>query len=397
LTFDLDAAARTPAVEGAGRRARARWLWEGLGATFPAWLAARALVCAASWRLDPAHPLGRLFSWDTQWYLLIARHGYDRAGILIHFFPLTSWVAAGLATVTGVPTSIALFGGCWAFALLFGALVHRLVMCETGDWEAARRAAWLTQLAPGAYALVVGYTEPLAGVLAVGYFLAVRGLGTATGDAATGPRARSRLQSALALGFLGGMSRPVGVLLAIAGAVEGLRRARRDGWSPRGVARAAAVAAAPVAGLTAFLAFARVRYGSWLLPYRQQTSERGRGAIMGDPIRILHHVWVHDWRGHGHGAAILACVLILGFAALLPVTARRLPVSYTAWAVPSFVLAIGSKDFTSLARYLGALFPCLIAAGLVARRRWQWTAMLAVSSALLLWASYYTFAGYTVA
>lgn len=369
---------------------RAHRLRDGLLATLPAWIAARVLVCGVSWYVDPAHPLSELFSWDTRWYLGIAEHGYDRGGILIHFFPLTSLCAAGLAAVTRLPTSIALFALCWASALLFGVLVHRVVVRESGDRAAARRAAWLTQLAPGGYALVMGYTEPLAGVLAVGYFLAVRGIGVDAG------RSRGRLGAALTLGFLGGMARPVGIVLAIAGAVEGVRRARRDDWRPASMARAAAIALAPVAGLAAFLGYSRVRYGSWLLPYTQQTSKRGRGAVMGDPLRILHHVWVHDWRGHGHSAAIMACVLILGFAALLPVVWRRLPVSYTAWTLPSFVLAIGSKDFTSLPRYLSALFPCLIAAAAVTRRGWQWTVTLTLSCALLLWATYYAFAVYIV-
>ena len=382
-------------------RRRSHWLRDGLRATIPAWLAAHLLVFAVSWHLDPGHPLGPLFHWDTQWYLNIAEHGYDHAGILIHFFPLTSLSAAGLAAVTRLPTSIALFIFCWAMALLFGALVHRVTVRETGDRGAARRAAWLTQLVPGAYALVMGYTEPLAGVLAVGYFLAVRGLGAGAGsDTDGGMRVGAgparRTWAAAVLGFFGGMARPVGVLLAIAGAVEGLRHARREGWRWRSVARATIVAAAPVAGLAAFLAYSRVRYGSWLLPYTQQTSALGRGAVMGNPIRILHHVWVHNWHGHGHGAAIMACVLIIGFAALLPVVWRRLPVTYAVWTIPSFVLAIGSKDFTSLPRYLGALFPCLIAAALVTRRGWQWVAMLAASCGVLVWATDYVFAVYIV-
>lgn len=347
------------------------------------------LVCAVSWHQNPGQPLGKLLSWDTQWYLGIAEHGYDHGGTLIHFFPLTSLCAAALAAVTRLPTSIALFAFCWAMALLFGALVHRVVVFETADRAAARRAAWLAQLMPGAYALVMGYTEPLAGVLAVGYFLAVRSIGTGSG--------RTRyFWSALVLGFFGGMARPVGLLLAIPGAVEGLRQARNEGWPWKAVARAAAIAAAPVAGLAAFLAYSRVQYGSWLLPYTQQTSQRGRGAIMGDPISILHHVWVHNWRGHGHGAALMACMLILGFAALVPIVWRRLPVAYAAWTIPSFILAIGSKDFTSLPRYLGALFPCLIAAALVTRRRWQWAAMLVANCAMLVWATYYVFAIYIV-
>lgn len=398
-----EAARRVSAEAGVSDRVRGRWLssrprpgwlWAGLRATLPAWIAARVLVGAVSWHLDPAHPLGKLLTWDTQWYLGIAEHGYDRGGILIHFFPLTSLCAAALAAVTRLPPSVALVASCWVSALLFGALVHRVVVRESGDHAAARRAAWLTQLTGGGYALVMGYTEPLAGVLTVGYFLAVRGIGTAPGCAAG--RSRGRFWAALGLGFFGGMARPVGVLLAVPGAVEGLRHARHEGWCAASLARAAAVIVAPAAGLATFLAYSAVRYGNWLLPYTQQTSARGRGAVMGDPIRILHHVWVHNWRGHGHGAAIMACVLILGFGALLPIVWRRLPISYAAWTIPSFVLSIGSKDFTSLPRYLSALFPCLIAAALVTRRRWQWAAMLALNCALLVWATYYVFAVYIV-
>jgi hypothetical protein len=381
---------------------RRRWLRDGLQATLPAWVAGHALVIGLSWYFKPSRPLGRLFLWDTEWYLVIARHGYDAAGGLVHFFPLTPVVAGALAAFTRLPVTIALFGFCWAMALLFGALVHAAVVRETGDRAAAARAAWLTQLAPGAYALVMGYTEPLAGVLAAGHFLALRGVrdGDVKGGGARGsPASRSGARPWLAalLGFFGGMSRPVGVLLAVPGAVEGVRSARREGWSRAAVVKGAAAALAPVAGLAAFLGYSRLEFGGWLLPYTQQTSKLGRGGIMSDPFRMVPHVWTHNWRNHGHGIAIWACVLIVFFAALVVVVARRLPVSYLAWTAPSFLLAIGSKDFTSLPRYLGALFPCLIAAALVSRRRWQWAALLAVCCALTLWTTYFVFAEYEVA
>ena len=399
---------------GESKGRHGRWLIEGALATLPAWLAARVLVGGLSWYLDPAHPLGKLFLWDTKWYLLIAKQGYDRGGILIHFFPVTSIGAAGLAAVTRLPTSIALFAFCWASALVFGALVHRAVVRETGDHAAARRAAWLTQLAPGAFALVMGYTEPLAGVLAVGYFLTVRGGRVRDRDQAGGDQGArndsgsnnngssngltaARTWAAAGLGFFGGMARPVGVLLAIPGAIEGLRHARREDWSRSAVAKAAVVAAAPAAGLAAFLGYSSVRYDSWTLPYTQQTSTLGRGGIMGDPLSILRRVWEHDPRHHGHEVAAMAVILIVCFAALLPIVARRLPISYLAWTVPSYFLAIGSKYFTSLPRYVGALFPCLIAAALVTQRRWRWLAVLAASSGMLLWTTYLVFKAYTVA
>ena len=384
-------------------------------ATLPAWVAARLIVGGLSWYLDPAHPLGKLFLWDTRWYVLIAKHGYDRVGVLIHFFPATSFGAAGLADVTRLPTSIALFAFCWAFALVFGALVHRLVVREIGDHEAARRAAWLTQLAPGGFALVMGYTEPLAGVLAVGYFLAVRGGGGGGGvgerrsdndgvggdglggeGSGRGGLSVRRTWAAVGLGFLGGTARPIGVLLAIPGAIEGLRHARREDWSRRAVAKAAAVALAPAAGLVAFLGYSRALYGSWMLPFTQQTANTGRGTIMGNPIGIFRSLWREHFL-HGDEVALTAVVLIVVFAGLVLVVARRLPIAYVAWTVPSYFLAIGSKYFTSLPRYAGALFPCLIAAALITQRRWQWLAVLGAGCLLLLWTTYLIFMRYTVA
>ena len=110
--------------------------------------------------------------WDTVWYRYIAAHGYNPGSSLIHFFPLTPISAGGLAWATRIPVTVALFGFCWVAALFFGAALYRLTYFETGDRDAARRASWLIQLTPGAYALAMGYTEPLAGLLAVGYFRA---------------------------------------------------------------------------------------------------------------------------------------------------------------------------------------------------------------------------------
>jgi hypothetical protein len=371
-----------------GRRVRPwPWLGEGIAATLPAWLAAHAIVFGVSWDLNPRHPLHGLYLWDTEWYWSIARYGYDATGILIHFFPLTSIGAAALAAVSRLPTSIALFAFCWAAALMFGAVVHRMAVKETGDQAAAVRAAWLTQLAPGAFALVMGYTEPLAGLLAVGYFLAVRA-------SAGRPRAAT---AGAALGFLGGLARPTGVLLAIPGAVEGARAAHASGWRPAVVARATLAAVAPAAGLASFLAYSRVRYGSWTLPFSEQVNKANRAAVMNNPYRTLRHVWHHDWRGHGHALAAMSALLIVVFALLIVVVARRLPLSYLAWTVPSFLLSIGSQDFTSLPRYVGALFPALIAAALIARRSWQWALLLSGSCALLVWTAYFAMAGFAVA
>ncbi|HEU5331927.1 MAG TPA: hypothetical protein VFU73_04175 [Actinocrinis sp.] len=367
---------------------RPSWLREGIVATLPAWLAAHAIMFLVSWDLYPRQPLHGLYAWDTEWYWGIARYGYDATGSLVHFFPLTSMAASTIAALTRLPVSIALFGFCWAMSLVFGATVHRLTVRECGDEDAAARAAWLSQLAPGAFVLVMGYTEPLAGALAVGYFLAVRAPAAGRGTTAW---------AAVPLGFLSGVARPTGVLLAIPGAVEAVRAAHASGWRRDAVLRGAAATAAPGAGLLSFLAYSRVEFGSWMLPFTEQTNALNRAGVMNNPYRTMLHVWSHDWRGHGHPAAVMAVLIIVVFAALLVPLARRLPLSYLAWTLPMFVLAIGSQDFSSLPRYLGALFPALVGAALVARRPWQWGLVLGACSALFVWTAYFALAGFAVA
>jgi hypothetical protein len=350
--------------------------------------------------MDRQHPLGKLFAWDTPWYRYIAANGYDPKGGFAHFFPFTPMVAAAVSAVTWLPVTIALFGVCWIGALVFGALVHRIVVRETGDHAAARRAAWLTQLAPGAYALVMGYTEPLAGVLAAGYFLAIRAY----------PDRPARTWTAVVLGFFSGFARPTGLLLAIPGVVEGVRSARaagrpgldstanasaRSASAKSAAGKALLSSAAPVLGLFAYLAYSRVRFQSWLLPFTQQTIKTNRAHLINSPRLSFHDV--SRFRYHGHQVADMCLLLIVLAAVLLPIVARKLPASYVLWTLPMYGLAITSHNFTSLPRYIGALFPILIAAALVFRRWWQESILLAASAGLLIWTTHTAFAGFLVA
>ena len=389
---DLEAPAAPPADGGSaggagagGSRGRLRWLLDGLWATLPAWVAGHLIVCLISWHMSRDHPLAKLFMWDTLWYRYIAANGYDVQGGFIHFFPLTPMTAAAVTAVTRVPITIALFGVCWAGALVFGALVHRIVVRETGDRASARRAAWLTQLAPGGYALVMAYTEPLAGVLAAGYFLAIRAY----------PDRKARTWTAVVLGFLSGIARPTGLLLAIPGAVEGVRSAHAAGWRGRVAAKALLTTIAPVAGLISYLGYSRLRFHSWMLPFTQQTLQANRAHLINSPLHAFHVV--SRFRYHGHQVADMCLLLIVLGAVLLPVVARKLPASYALWTLPMYGLAITSHNFTSLPRYVGALFPILIAAALVFRRWWQEALLLSASIALLIWTTHTALAGFLVA
>lgn len=349
-------------------------LYDGCRATLPGWIVAHMALLGICLGLDPGNVFGPLSAWDTHWYLFEATrlaHGgaaFGTAGGLTHFFPLTPLAVAGLALLLRLPVLLLLFAFCWLTAVLLGALVYVIAVRETQDRLAARRAAWLSQLAPGAFALVMGYSEPLAGVLAALYFLAVR---------------RERTGWAVAAGFLAGLSRPTGGVLALFGLIESVRAAHHAKWARRAVLAALARTAAPLLGLGAYLGFCQLRYHDWILPYAQQMSGGNRGKVVRNPVTTVEIVFDH------HAISILLTSLACAGigAAALAACRGRLPHSYTAWSAVLLVLAVTSPFFTSEPRYLAAILPLLITVPAVLRGRRAWYLFAAVDIGLFCWVS----------
>src|SRR5690606_21099069 len=121
---------------------------------------------------------------------------------------------------------------------------------------------------PGANVLALGYTEAVAGLLAVAYFLAVR----------------TRDPIGIPMGLLSGLARPTGPLLGLAGAVELLRPG--SGGSLRRPTRVILVAA-PVLGTFLYLAWAWRFFGDLLAPYRAHTGPDLRGGVASAPWHWL--------------------------------------------------------------------------------------------------------------
>src|SRR5258708_1441519 len=135
-------------------------------------------------------------------------------------------------------------------SLVLGALGPK----ERDGPELARRAVGLVYLAPPAFVLVMGYAEATFMTFAV---LSLLGL-----------RSR-RWWLATVAGFLAGVTRPVGVLLAVPAVVEGWQR--RD-------PKAGGPPAAPVGGVVTYLAWAAPRPPRFWVPVRahQDPTRRGR-------------------------------------------------------------------------------------------------------------------------
>lgn len=313
-----------------------------------------------------------LFAWDAAFYRAIAEHGYRQADGRLRFFPLVPMLTRGLGWITGDAVALILVAN--VSALVLAVLLARLVRRETGDEGAADRVLWLVALAPPAAVLVLGYAEATFTALAVATFLCLR---------------RGSWWAAAVLGFLAGLTRPFGLLLAPAAAIEGWR-----GWpEASGGERAARIAAVlgPLAGTGSYLAWVGARFGDWLEPLHLQERAGARGGFQ-EPIRPLWHS-AADLVAGRHVGTGLHFLWAVGLVALVVVVARRLPASYTAFAGLGLVLVLSAHNLDSMERYALSLFPFLVAGALLTRREHVARGVFALSAAGLLGYSVLTFFG----
>ncbi len=238
----------SPADDGS----RSEWWWD-VRSAFLGWLLARALVAggaimayASVERLlgDTNLPSLRdgLLSWDAAFYRDIATVGYG--GLpeeALRFYPLHPIFARAFDFVLPGGIDVALVVEANIFALLAGAMFHRLVRREF-DIYVAGRAVWMFSLFPSAFVLVFGYSEPLMLFGLIGAFDAAR---------------REKWWQAAIFGLIAGASRPLGLALVLPMAIEAARTVRTADWRDR-VGRLAAIAA-PAVSTLAYLAVRRGR------------------------------------------------------------------------------------------------------------------------------------------
>ncbi|GAA4678959.1 mannosyltransferase family protein [Frondihabitans cladoniiphilus] len=214
------------------------------------------LAHANVWRLGNAgrgaSPAAYLNSWDSEFYLRIARQGYpvplpvDGEGHVLGgawaFLPVFPWLTRGLATLTGAPLAdaaviVALLAGGAATVALFH-LVREVRRRTPGAVAATSTALWTTALfcfGPLAFLLQVGYAEGLSLFFVFAGLLAVL---------------RRHYLLVLAFGVAAAFTRPGGALaLAVALGVHLIVRLVRAHRGEEGGMPARTLAAALVAGL----------------------------------------------------------------------------------------------------------------------------------------------------
>jgi hypothetical protein len=312
-----------------------------------------------------------LLAWDASWYRDIARGGYNGvASEGLRFFPVFPYLGRVVSWLPGASAGFGVLVVANVSALVLGFALYALVMQERNDHDLARRAVWLVYLAPPAFVLVMGYAEATFMTFAA---LTLIGL-----------RAR-RWWVAAIFGLLAGLTRPVGVLLAVPAAIEG--------WQKRDV-KAVVPALAPAVGLAAYLAWAARRTHDFWYPLRAQQDPSRRGQWV-DPVRAVAHN-VRELFVGDHVSSGMHAVSALVFVGLLLVIARRWPLSFTLYAALALVVALSSRNLDSLERYGLATLPFVLAGADVLAKPATERMVMCLAGAALVAASILAFTGVIV-
>jgi hypothetical protein len=376
VTTQAGLAPADPQTGSASRSARIR-AWFGsaeAGDVIGSWLTARVLVVGSLalsaaiaskvTEISPGAHIPRvgLLGWDAQFYRDIAAHGYANVDPAARrFFPLLpalTWFF-GLG---GHAAGVVLLVLVNLLAFFYGVAFIRLARFEGMSEETARKAVWLLALAPPAFVMVMGYTEALAGLLAVITFYGIRS---------------GRWWVAAVAGLLSGLCRPPGILLMAPIFIEVWRsRGSAQPWLPR-----IAALIAPALGAIAYLSYIGIRFGNFFQPLSVQQRPQLHGKLT-DPITVIHRA-ISGAGEHELGTTLHLPWLLLFLLLLIPM-ARRLPASYTVWSALALVSTLAGSNLASVERYCWSAFPFVLVAASLLTSRPVWRGVLAVSSALLM-------------
>lgn len=323
------------------------------------WLTARGLMLmgfvvavAASDRLTPGSQpttLGEgLTAWDGTWYRDIASQGYASlpdGGL--RFFPLFPLLGRALSVITLGRTDVALIllANVASFALAIG--IRRLVRFERGSVLLADRAVWVTCLFPAAFVLSWAYAEALWLLAVVIAFWAMRS---------------RRWWWVVGAGLVAGLTRPLGIALAIPVAIE-LIRVWRDASTRERLVGALSIAA-PVIGTGSYMLWVGRNFGDAFLPFTVQSPLRGDSV---NPVSRIFDGLSQMFGAERFGDGLHIPFAIV-FVALLVLTFRWWPVSYGAFASVVLIAALAAENLNSLERYGLNAFPLALTLAVLLKR-----------------------------
>lgn len=339
------------------------------------WLTARGLMLmgfivavAVSDRLTPGMrpvTLGEgLSAWDGTWYRDIASQGYASLPVEgLRFFPLFPLLGKVLSVVTFGRTDLALIllANVASFALAIG--IRRLVRFERGSVVLADRAVWVTCLFPAAFVLSWAYAEALWLLFVVIAFWAMRS---------------RRWRWVVGAGLVAGLTRPLGIALAIPVAIELVRVWKSASTTER--ATGALAVASPAIGTGIYMLWVSRNFGDAFLPFTVQSPLRGDSV---DPFSRIFEGMSQMFGAERFGDG-LHIPFAIGFVILLALTLRWWPVSYGAFASVVLIAALAAENLNSLERYGLNAFPiALTFAVLLKREQYERVALLGLAGGMV--------------
>ena len=336
-----------------------------------------------------------LLHWDAWNYVHIATQGYSfrvHAGGLpawTAFFPLYPMLIHGAAGAVGNPFVAALLisNGCLLGGL---AACYALARCDY-DRATAGRALLYLSFAPAAVFFTAAYTESLYLLLLALTLLCAR---------------RGIWWGAAIAGALAAATKNIGVLLALAVALEALQQRQVRLW-PAGSSPGAAVsgllgqrqrvlaawpgllaAACVPLGLLAYMAYLGHTYGDPLgFLHAQEAFQHtpgGRSLLdsLTGAVRRLQ-LGPNVWAGEFSLSSLLDLLAVLGCAPLVLLVARRMRGSYGVYTLLAYLAPLSTGTPGSMLRYSLLLLPCVLLLADWGRRVWVDRAVLLVSLPLM--------------
>lgn len=306
--------------------------------------------------------IGAWQRWDACWYSKIATFGYEPQELSVNFWPLFPVLTGAVARAIGGSVAFAgiIVSGITYVAAMVG--LHRLVSRDE-DEATARRTMLLVSIFPSAFFLFAPFTEALFLALAVWTIVAAR---------------ERRWWLAAVVGLFAALTRIQGLFLALPIGWEALAAAGLTAWRPwrdahlpsiawRPLVAGALAACGPFLGFTSFLLFTAAVAGQTPL----DTQDAWGGKEFFPPWEVVDAAW--RWTiEKGDPLQFLNLVVLLLFGVLIVLGVRRLPVAYTLYALPQFVLLatrIQPTPLTSTNRYVLVIFPAFVMLALIPWRR----------------------------
>ncbi|MBA2432454.1 MAG: hypothetical protein H0V56_10135 [Chthoniobacterales bacterium] len=314
---------------------------------------------------QPGGLLEVLTQWDSVYYIHIARHGYfasPESASTVAFFPffplltsLMSWIILDVRLAGVVTANLCL--------LTAGLLLHRLVRVDFEEKRVADVAVILLMFSPVSFFFSMAYTEATFLMLALGSMLAAL---------------RKRWLLAGLCGLCLAATRNVGFWIAVPLFLEHLRQSwsRERPFAAFLHPRLLVLALVPV-GLALFMLFTYLKSGDFLA-----FSHAGAtwGRILVSPVSTLRTAQYLEPFYRWFFLGMLGIAVTLWCAGV----AARLRRSYLVWAALLITTYLSSNSLEAIPRYLSVVFPFFIVlAAVVARHRWSYELVLAVSVSLL--------------